>query len=135
MLTILLPLPPTANKLWVPVRTAGGAKMVKRKSYEDWSAMAKREVAQQRAGAAISGAFHAAILLPDDGPFDLDNMVKPLLDACQRGGAISNDKLCRRLWVDADDTRTGTALVELTPLPPAGCAPGGTKGTARMETV
>lgn len=134
-ITLVLPLPPTTNKLWVPVRTAGGAKMVKRKAYADWSAMAQREVAQQRAGASFDAPFHAAILLPDDGPWDLDNLVKPLLDACQAGGAIKNDKLCRRLWVDCDDTRTGTALIELSPLPPIGRAPGWTKGSARMETT
>lgn len=134
-ITLVLPLPPTTNKLWVPVRTAGGAKMVKRKSYADWSAMAKREVAQQRGSATMAEPCSIAILLPDDGPWDLDNLVKPLLDACQAGGAITNDKLCRRLWVDCDDTRIGSALVEISPLPPIGRAPGWTKGSARMETT
>lgn len=135
MITILLPLPPTANKLWAPVRTASGARLVKREPYRDWSAMAKRDVEAQRAGQTIAGAFAATILLPDDGPWDLDNLIKPLLDACQHGGAVLNDKLCRRLFVDADDTRVGIALVELSPLPPTGGAPGRTKGQARMETV
>lgn len=131
MITLVLPLPPTTNRLWVPVRTPAGAKMVKRKSYADWSAMAAREVAAQRAGAEIAAPFSAAILLPDDGAFDLDNMVKPLMDACQAGGAIANDKMMRRLVVDADDTRAGTALIELSPLPPTGGAHGGTQGNAR----
>jgi PAS domain-containing protein len=54
---------------------------------------------------------------------------------CQAGGAIKNDKLCRRLWVDCDETRIGSALLELSPLPPIGRAPGWTKGSARMETT
>lgn len=133
MITIILPLPPTANKLWRPVRTGTAARMIATDSYREWGAIAKREVAQQRSGATIAERFHVCILLPDDGPWDLDNLVKPLLDACQHGGAISNDKLCRRLWVDCDDTRTGTALVELTPIPPIGCAPDRNEGNARKD--
>ncbi len=119
MISLILPLPPTTNKIWKPVRTAGGARMAKTTTYADWSAMAAREVKNQRAGLAISAAFRVAILMPE-GRFDGDNLIKPLLDACQAGGAITNDKHCRGGSWDLDDTREGTALVELWPISEGG---------------
>ena len=89
--------------------------MVKREVYADWSAMAAREVQAQRNGESIAGPFRASLLLPE-GRHDGDNLIKPLLDACQHGGAISNDRNCRGGTWDVDDTREGTALIELTPL-------------------
>lgn len=129
---IVLLLPPSTNKIWAPVRTRTGARMVKRTEYEIWSAQAKREVAAQRAS-TISGAFRVSILLPE-GRNDGDNLIKPLLDACQAGGAISNDRLCVGGTWDVDDTRQGTALVLLTPIPPL-ARDQRSKGTSRMETT
>jgi Holliday junction resolvase RusA-like endonuclease len=105
MISIILPIPPTTNK------------MVKRTDYKNWSAEAKREVTAQREGGMIAGPFRIAILMPE-GLYDADNLIKPLLDACQAGGAIVNDKLCRGGSWDIDDTRQGTVLIELTLIPP-----------------
>jgi Holliday junction resolvase RusA-like endonuclease len=131
-ISLVLPLPPSVNRIWAPVRTKGGARFVRRAEYADWSAMAKREVEAQRAGASIAGAFRLSLLLPE-GRHDSDNMIKALLDACQAGGAIANDKHCRGGSWDLDDTRDGTALVEIYELPPVGARPAGSEGTARME--
>lgn len=134
-ISIVLPLPPTTNELWAPVRTKRGAKMVARTVYADWKARAKRLVEDQREGTAIKGGFRAAILVPEGG-YDADNLIKPTLDACQAGGAISNDKHCIGGSWDVDDTRVGTVLIVLTPInpiPPSQRAPARTKGTARME--
>lgn len=132
MISIILPIPPTTNKLWAPVATRKGAKMVARDTYADWKAMAKREVETQRDGAAIAGAFRAAILMPE-GRHDADNLIKPALDACQAGGAIKNDKHCIGGSWDVDDTRAGTVLVVLTPIPPTASAPRRNRATARKE--
>lgn len=133
MIEVVLPLPPTTNKIWAPVRTRGGAKMVKREAYADWSAMAAREVQAQRNGASINGPFRASLLLPE-GRHDGDNLIKPLLDACQHGGAISNDRHCIGGTWDMDDTREGVALVVLIPIPPTQRQPARKKGTAGKET-
>jgi len=130
VISIILPMPPTTNKLWAPVRTKRGAKFVSRDSYADWKAMAKREVEDQRDGATISGKFRAAVLMPE-GAYDADNLIKPALDACQAGGAIKNDKHCIGGSWDVDDTRAGTVLIVLTPIPPLPRAPARNKGTAR----
>lgn len=132
-ISIVLPVPPTTNKLWAPVRTRNGARFVSRASYADWKVAAKREVEAQRDGDSIAGKFRAAILAPE-GAYDADNLIKPALDACQAGGAIKNDKHCIGGTWDVDDTRTGTVLVVLTPIPPQPHAPARTKGIARTET-
>ena len=132
MISIVLPVPPTTNKLWAPVRTRNGARIVARTAYSDWKAMAKREVEAQREGAAITGEFRAAILAPE-GAYDADNLIKPTLDACQAGGAIKNDKHCRGGSWDVDDTRAGTVLIVLTPIPPIARAPRRNRATARKE--
>lgn len=132
-ISIVLPIPPTTNELWAPVRTKAGAKMVARRVYADWKAMAKREVEAQRDGAAIRGEFRAALLMPE-GAYDADNLIKPALDACQAGGAIKNDKHCRGGSWDVDDTRAGTVLIVLTPIPPTASAPHRNRAAARKET-
>jgi Holliday junction resolvase RusA-like endonuclease len=134
LISIVLPVPPTTNELWAPVATQRGAKLVARAAYRDWKAMAKREVEVQREGAAIRGGFRAAILTPE-GAFDADNLIKPTLDACQAGGAIGNDKHCRGGSWDVDDTRVGTVLVVLTPIPPPASAPVRKRATARKESI
>ena len=129
---IILAIPPSTNKIWAPVRTRFGARMVKRAVYADWSAQAAREVQSQRSG-TITGAFRVSILLPE-GRHDGDNLIKPLIDACQAGGAISNDRNCIGGTWDVDDTREGTALVLLIPIPPL-ARDQRNKGTTRMETT
>jgi len=129
----ILTVPPSTNRIWAPVRTRTGARLVKRSTYADWSAQAAREIGTQRAGQCLLGAFRVAILLPE-GRYDGDNIIKPLIDACQAGGAIANDRYCVGGTWDLDDTRQGTVLVHLTPIPPLARAQRNT-GTARMETV
>lgn len=107
--------------------------MVKRDAFASWMAEATTAIRLQRGAATIAGPFSALIVLPDIRG-DIDNRVKPTLDACQHGGAIANDKHCRSLRVEIDDTRPPcTVLVELTPLPPTARAPRRNKGTARKE--
>jgi len=129
---IRLPLPPTTNQLWAPVIVRGGARLVKRKAYKDWASMAAREVTAQRGGRSIGGAFRVSMLLPP-GRQDGDNLIKPILDACQHGGAIANDRNCIGGTWDMDDTREGLVLVVLTPIPPPQCQPASNTGNAGKE--
>jgi Holliday junction resolvase RusA-like endonuclease len=47
---------------------------------------------------------------------DVDNRIKQLLDACQAGGAITNDRLCQRLVVERDADRECNAYLTLRPI-------------------
>lgn len=128
---LTIPLPPSANKSWRPARTARGAKMVKRDAFAEWLAAASAIIRVQRAAECIEGPFAAVIELPTIRG-DIDNRIKPTLDACQHGGAIANDKHCRSLRVEIDDSRSpGTVRVELIPIPPSAPAPRRNKGNAR----
>lgn len=127
MICIALPPPPSANDLWMPTRAG---RMTLTPAYRDWQAMAKREVAIQRAGLSIKGPFRVAIVLPEDMRGDGDNRIKPTLDACQHGGAIANDRDC--VGGSWDFEPRSTVLVELTPIPPVARADRN-KGNARME--
>lgn len=128
-----LPIAPVVNKLWAPVRTARGARFVKRSVAQDWADEARWRVAAERAGRTIDGEFAATIMFPETTA-DIDARIKPTLDACQHGGAISNDKHCRRLLVEIDPSLPrGLMRVVLQPLPPVERAPRRTKGTARKE--
>ena len=113
-ITLVLPLPPSANKSWRPGMTAKGVPaLFKRAPYKAWLDQASWSVAAQRAGDSIPRLYHARIVLPQTAR-DPDNSVKPLQDACQRGGAIANDKHLRRLVLEVDTERAkGTALIEL----------------------
>lgn len=113
-LRFVLPLPPGVNRIWQPVRTRGGARLIKRATYAAWKANAAREVESQRLGVRIVGKFRAHIVLSRSG-LDSDAGIKPLLDACEAGGAIVNDKHCEGGTWDYDDAREGTALVILEP--------------------
>ena len=134
-LALTLHIAPVVNKGWAPVRTTTGARLVKRTAAAEWAAEAKWMVLNQRAGRQINGPFAATIIVPATRA-DIDARIKAALDACQAGGAVTNDKHCQRLLVEIDHAlEAGLMRVELTPLPPLARAPRRTKGKARKETT
>jgi len=114
-ITLILPLPPSINKAWVPIRTRTGAKIIKRANSKKWADAARWEVSIQREQQQIAVPFEAIIELPKMRG-DIDNRIKQLLDACQKGGAITNDKLCQRLVVEHDVDREGAVYLTLRPI-------------------
>ena len=136
MIALTLPIAPFVNKGWAPVRTRRGARVVKRTAAQDWADEARWRVAQQRAGASIPAEFSAVIIFPETRA-DIDARIKATLDACQAGGAVTNDKHCRRLLVEIDPAlAAGLMRVELHPLPPippSQRAPARKRAAARME--
>jgi Holliday junction resolvase RusA-like endonuclease len=114
-IALILPLPPSINKAWVPVRTRTGAKLIKRANSKAWANAARWEVSIQREHKQIAAPFEAIIELPKMRG-DVDNRVKQLLDACQAGGAITNDRLCQRLVVEHDVDREGAVYLTLRPI-------------------
>jgi Holliday junction resolvase RusA-like endonuclease len=134
-LTFSLPIPPVVNKLWAPVRTKRGARFVKRAHAADWCIEAATSVRLIRGTDRLHGPFAAVIEFPETRA-DIDARIKPLLDACQDGGAITNDRDCRRLVVEIDPTMPAEICrIHITQLPPIVRAPRRTKGTARKETT
>ena len=69
--------------------------------YRDWIEAASWEIATQRKGRVVAGpALVEIVATPPKGRApDLDNIIKPTLDALQKGGALANDNLVRKLNV------------------------------------
>lgn len=113
-IVLTLDLPPSANKSWRPGTTADGvAAMFKRAPYKAWLPATAWSVKVQRRGITLPHRYEILIVLPDTRR-DPDNSIKPLQDACQKGGAIANDKHCRRLVLEVDETRKEqNALIHL----------------------
>jgi Holliday junction resolvase RusA-like endonuclease len=108
-LSIVLPLPPSANRIWRKMR----GHMVKSSEYRAWKDAAAQSIAHQLDGDGPMLHFAAFIILPRCR-IDPDNRIKPILDACQAGGAIEDDKHLRRLVLTVDDARDpDTALIQL----------------------
>ena len=81
---LILPCPPSANRLWRNNRLSP--------EYRAWKQHAGWEARAQLIGIpTINGAFTVRIEAPKMRR-DLDNSLKPLLDLCQAMGAIRDDK-------------------------------------------
>ena len=84
MIVLVLPLPPSANRLWRNNRVSP--------EYRAWKERAGWEARTQLIGVVgIRGAFVARIEVPKSRR-DLDNALKATLDMCQSSGAVENDK-------------------------------------------
>lgn len=89
--------PPSANRLW---RNVNG-KTLKSAEYRSWLACMSLHLQTQREK-PVDGAFTAHIMVnrPDNRRRDIDNLVKPILDAVAASGVIENDSLCQKLTIE-----------------------------------
>jgi Holliday junction resolvase RusA-like endonuclease len=90
--------------------------MRKSDEYRAWKDDAALKVAHQMGGQPPLMWFTAAMIMPPTRR-DLDNSIKPTLDALQAGGAVDDDKRLRALIISVDDSRRGseTVLIQLRP--------------------
>lgn len=107
-LIFTLDMPPSTNALW---RNVDG-RTIKSRAYRTWLDTAAYTVSVQRKGVRVEGAFSVEIRIarPDRRKRDLDNRIKPLLDALVKGGAIVDDSLCQRLLAEWVDFGTGATV-------------------------
>jgi len=116
-IVIVLPLPGSINKQWQPVVRGGKPTLIKRKPAAAWMEAAQWDVLRQRGGDSCPAGFAMRLVVPA-ARTDLDAQLKAVIDACERGGAVTNDKHLRRLLVERDESREpGTCLIELWALP------------------
>lgn len=91
-------MPPSSNALWITPR--GHRSRIRSPEYSAWLREAGWDIRRQMAGIPpIAGAFTARIEVPAKSRRDLDNHVKPLLDALQHANAINNDSGNRGMTV------------------------------------
>jgi Holliday junction resolvase RusA-like endonuclease len=106
-IVLRIPMPPSANRIW----RRAGAIMHKSTEYRAWKDSAAASIEAQRAGRTLDW-FSIGIDLPHSRR-DPDNSIKPLLDACQAGGAIRNDSRLRGMTVDVQDEPGEVVTVRL----------------------
>lgn len=102
--TVSLPYPPSANRLWRQVR----GRVIRSAQYETWLNAAMWEVkyavsrTYDRKGVAGPYALTVLVCPPDRRERDIDNLLKPISDALAKGGAVQNDRLCQRIEAEWD---------------------------------
>lgn len=109
MFHVELPTPISANALFANVPGRG---RVKTKAYENWQNVAAQMiVATVRADRRIGGAVSVLIELPTACRLDIDNAVKPILDALVRSQRIDDDRHVHRIEVRKNARPGDLALV------------------------
>ena len=112
---LLLPIPPSTNKLFVNKRTGGRAKAA---AYKAWLAEAGWEIKLQRPPALhppLVTCLRVLIEAPLGQNRDLDNAIKPILDALVKMGVIVDDSLVDDLQIIRRGD-SGKAMVSLWPM-------------------
>lgn len=95
--TIALPYPPSANRIW---RNVGG-KVLKSGPYRAWLSAVQGEVLAARCG-RIAGAYRLEVRAnrPDRRARDIDNLLKPVSDALMAAGVISDDSAALSVFAE-----------------------------------
>lgn len=109
-LQLLLPYPPTVNHYW---GQSGKTRFIGKKGKEFRVAVA--EACLDAKVQALDGrlAVHVALFPPDHRKRDVDNILKPLLDACEHAGCFYNDSQIDELHIIRQEVRKGGACTIL----------------------
>lgn len=96
MTQIILPLPPSVNRLW---RTKPGGGVYRSPKYAEWRNAAIWQASVQIKSQKIEGPFaiRLAFVRPDKRRRDLDNLIKAAMDVIVTVGLVEDDCLCERI--------------------------------------
>ena len=110
MIQLLLPFPPSVNHYW---GQRGNHRFLGKRG---------KEFRQQVAEACLESgiktmhgrlAVHVALFPPDRRKRDVDNILKPLLDACEHAGCFVDDSQIDELHIIRQDAKKGGACTIL----------------------
>lgn len=96
MTTLIIPRPPSANKLFVNVPGKG---RVKSAAYRTWQTQVGWYVKLQKPE-PVTGPYEVEIEVPIRSPLDLDNHVKAVVDLLVFTQVTPDDKHMRKLTVE-----------------------------------
>jgi crossover junction endodeoxyribonuclease RusA len=112
-ITLLLPEPPSTNRIWRNVVMGGKPRTLKSKEYRDWLFRAGISVANQTPCDQFAGAYSMRITVPKQRR-DLGNNEKPISDLLQEAGVIKDDSQAQAIHIVRDPAREpGHLLVEI----------------------
>lgn len=111
--------PPSANRLWRSrVSKSGKPSVYRDPAYKRWVDECCWLVAAMKPRPKVVGPFTARIVLASrKGRVDIDNRIKPVLDALQHARVIDDDSKAVRVEVVWGDAPKGCRVV-LTPVTP-----------------
>jgi len=89
-----LPMPPSVNHLWFNVRGRGRVRAKRYKAWHDDAGWRIRAARVPKISGRVNVTLRAAL---PSRPRDLDNILKPLLDALTAFNVIDDDKFVTRL--------------------------------------
>ena len=121
MIRLVLPLPPSVNRLFAPVSANArrGARLCPTPEYIrwQWSAYAALCDHDYRSfQGAITGAYRARIFVSKDMRGDVDGRVKAALDVLVSHHITPDDKHCVSVLAERrEDVAEGTCVVEIEP--------------------
>jgi crossover junction endodeoxyribonuclease RusA len=106
--TLQLPLPPSANRLWVRARKG----MRRSDEYVAWLLEAGWTAKTQRPN-SIKGPFKISIHAsrPDKRRRDIDNLIKPTLDLVESLRIVENDSDCEQVSARWVTTGAGVTII------------------------
>ena len=95
---IVLPLPPSINRLWRTTKSGG---MYRSPKYAAWRTAAIWQTAVQVKDGGIKGRYKVVFhfVRPDKRQRDLDNLLKAAMDVLVTAKVVENDCLCE--WLEA----------------------------------
>lgn len=116
MITLSLPFPPSANRLWRAFR----GRQIKSAEYRAWLLKAQAAIESACIGGSIPGAYHLEIhaTRPDRRARDLDNLIKPLSDSLAAAGLVLNDSKAASIfaaWSPSAPVKGGAITINLRP--------------------
>lgn len=99
VITITLPYPPTINQYW---RRVGGRTLLsaKARAYKDAVLVCCQQARISRKRLRGNLAVHVQAYMPDRRKRDLDNILKPLLDALMYARVYEDDSQIRWLLIE-----------------------------------
>jgi crossover junction endodeoxyribonuclease RusA len=105
-LQLILPYPPSVNHYW---GQSGKHRFIGKKGKEFRQAVAEAclEANVQTLYGRLS--VHVALWPPDRRARDVDNVLKPLLDACEHAGCFENDNQIDELHIIRQEVKKGGA--------------------------
>jgi crossover junction endodeoxyribonuclease RusA len=135
MRKVVLPYPPSANKLWKPI---GPGRLIKTPEYRAWMAEASwvADMAARDQG-QVRGAYKLTILACPPSlnrRRDVGNLEKSTSDALVKGGLVEDDSLCQEItirWASLDDPGL---LVQVKPTEVIQCTPLNTSAKSGLSS-